>query len=334
MKDRAMKTLEYSGNSTSRIIEASPPVAKPHEVLIQTARSAICGSEMKAFRGAGIAGGNGGHEAVGTIVAVGDAVRNVSPGQRVGVSAVAGCGDCPECARGRFTWCKRHVSYSKMHAEYFVISSVSCHPLPDDLPWDEATLLTGDGMGVPWHTAKKIDGADIQTILVMGCGPIGLGNVLLQAHLGRRIIAVDIVDYRLRLAAQLGADTALKADDTLIEHVVELTDGIGVDVAIDCAGQRQSVANSFLAVRKGGTVVFNGESSEEMLAPSRDFIRRELWAVGCWYYHFHEIDEMIALWRKGLDVKALITHRFPLADAPGAFDLFSRGLTGKVLLRP
>ena len=142
VKDRAMKTLEYSGNSTSRIIEASPPVAKPHEVLIQTARSAICGSEMKAFRGAGIAGGNGGHEAVGTIVAVGDAVRNVSPGQRVGVSAVAGCGDCPECAHGRFTWCKRHVGYSRMHAEQFVISSVSCHQLPDDLPWDEATLLT------------------------------------------------------------------------------------------------------------------------------------------------------------------------------------------------
>ncbi len=138
----------------------------------------------------------------------------------------------------------------------------------------------------------------------MGCGPIGLGNVLLQAHLGRRIIAVDIADYRIKLATQLGA------------------------------GQRQSVANSFLAARKGGTVVFNGESSEEMLAPSRDFIRRELWAVGCWYYHFHEIDEMFALWRKGLDVKALVTHRFPLDDAPQAFDLFNRGLTGKVLLRP
>ena len=329
-----MKILEYTGNATSRVIEAAAPTPEPHEVLVETARSAICGSELKAYRRGGIAGSNGGHEAVGTVVAVGDTVRKVEPGQRVGVSAVAGCGNCPECARGRFTWCKSHKSYSRMHAQQFVISSVSCHPLPDDLPWDEATLLTGDGMGVPWHSAKKIDRADIQTILVMGCGPIGLGNVLLQAHLGRRVIAVDIVDYRLRLAAQLGADSVLNADDRLIDRIMELTDGEGVDVAIDCAGQRASVANSFLAVRKGGTVVFNGESSEEMLAPSRDFIRRELWAVGCWYYHFGEIDEMFALWRKGLDVSALITHRFPLSDAPEAFDLFDRGLTGKVLLTP
>ena len=121
--------------------------------------------------------------------------------------------------------------------------------------------------------------------------------------LGRRVIAVDIVDYRLRVAAQLGADVSIKSDDTLIEQIMDLTDGVGVDVAIDCAGQRVSVANSFLAVRIGGTVVFNGESNEEMLAPSRDFNRRELWAVGCWYYFFHEIDEMIALWRKGLDVR-------------------------------
>ena len=168
----------------------------------------------------------------------------------------------------------------------------------------------------------------------MGLGPIGLGNVLLQSHLGRRVIGVDIIDYRVDFAKQLGADVSIKADETLIDQIMDLTDGTGVDVAIDCAGARQSVANSFLAVRKGGTVVFNGESNEEMLAPSRDFIRRELWAVGCWYYHFHEVPEMYDLWRKGLDVGRMITHQFPLGSAPEAFDIFNRGQTGKVLLHP
>ena len=329
-----MKIVEFAGNASIGVIDVEVPAPGAGEVIIQTAASAICGSEMHAFRGAGIAGGNGGHEAVGTVAALGADVTNLRVGQRVGASAIAGCGDCPACELGRYTWCDGHKFYGGMHAENFVAAANACYPLPDDLPWEAAALLTGDGMGVPWHTSKKIQSADIETIAVIGLGPIGLGNVLLQSHLGRRVIGVDIVDYRLALASQLGADCTIKADDTLIEQIMALTAGVGVDVAIDAAGRRETVANCFLAVRRGGTVVFNGETNLELLAPSRDFIRRDIWAVGSWYYHFSEIDEMMALWRAGLDVGALITHQFPLERAADAYDLFSRGLTGKVLLRP
>ena len=329
-----MKLLEMTGKAASRLIEADPPQPGADEVLIQTARSAICGSEMKTYRGPGLAGGNGGHEAVGTVIELGHGVTDLAIGDRVGVSAVVGCGNCAECAAGRYTWCKAARSRSRMHAEQFAIHARCCSPLPDDLPWDEAALLTGDGMGVPWHTAKKIDRADIQTIVVMGLGPIGLGNVLMQAHLGRRVIGVDIIDYRVHFAMQLGADVSIKADETLIKRIMDLTDGEGADAVIDCAGQRQSVANSFLAARRGGIVVFNGESMEELLAPSRDFNRREIWAVGCWYYFMSEVPEMFALWRNGLDVARMISHRFPLDDAPAAFELFDRGQTAKVLLVP
>ena len=329
-----MKLLEMTGNATSRVIDAAPPAPAPGEVIIETARSAICGSEMKTYRGEGRAGGNTGHEAVGTVVELGDGVTDLQIGQRIGASAVVGCGDCAECERGRYTWCRSASSWSQMHAERFVIPARACSRLPDDLPWDEATLLTGDGMGVPWHTAKKIDRSDIETIVVMGLGPIGLGNVLMQAHLGRRVIGVDIVDYRVHFAARLGAAVTIKADETLIERIMDLTDGEGADVVVDCAGKRASVANSFASVRRGGIVVFNGESMEELLAPSRDFNRREIWAVGCWYYFMSEAPEMFDLWRRGLDVTKMITHRFPLADAPEAFELFDHGKTGKVLLRP
>lgn len=329
-----MKLLEMTGSATARIIDADSPQPAPGEVIIETARSAICGSEMKTYRGAGKLGGNTGHEAVGTIIELGNGGADLKVGQRVGVSAVVGCGSCAECAAGRFTWCASATSRSDMHSERFAIPARCCSPLPNDLPWDEAALLTGDGMGVPWHTAKKIDRADINTIVVMGLGPIGLGNVLMQAHLGRRVIGVDIIDYRVRFAKQLGADVSLKADETLIDRIMDLTHGDGADVVIDCAGQRASVANSFLAVRRGGIVVFNGESMEELLVPSRDFNRREIWAVGCWYYFMSEVPEMFALWRNGLDVAKMITHQFPLAEAPEAFTLFDKGQTGKVLLHP
>ncbi len=329
-----MKTLEMIGDSKLRVIDADEPVPEDGEVVIQTAASAICGSELHRYHGQGMEGGNSGHEAVGTVLSLGDRVSSLKVGQRVGVSTVVGCGDCRECEQGRYTWCENHRTYLQMHAEQFVIAAHACNILPDDLPWEEAALLTGDGMGVPYHTYKRTQDADIQTVAVIGLGPIGLGNVLMQSHIGRRVIGVDIVDYRLNLAKELGADVVIKSDETLIEQIRDLTGGLGADVAIMCAGRAEAVADAFLAARKGGTVVFNGELNREVLAPSRDFIRRDMTAIGVWYYHFHDFHDMLALYRDGLDVAKLITHQFPLSEADKAFDQFSRGLTGKVLLRP
>jgi len=329
-----MKTLEMMGDSMIRVLDVEAPPPQPGQVIIQTAASAICGSEMYRYRGDGGARGNGGHEAVGTVAALGDGVSNLKVGQRVGVSAVVGCGDCRECEAGRFTWCDHNTIYSQMHAEQFVIPARACNILPDDLPWEDAALLTGDGMGLPYHTYKRTIDPAIGTVAVIGLGPIGLGNVMLQSHIGRRVIGVDIVDYRLDLAKRLGADVVIKSDEALIERIRELTDGAGADVVIMCAGRAEAVADAFLAARKGGTVVFNGELNQEVLAPSRDFNRRDITAIGCWYYHFHDFQDMLALYRNGLAIGKLITHQFPLGEADTAFDLFSRGLTGKVLLRP
>ena len=329
-----MKTLEMMGDAKLHVLELEAPPPQAGQVIVQTAASAICGSEMHRYHGDGVAGGNGGHEAVGRVAALGEGVSSLKVGQRVGVSAVVGCGDCRECQAGRYTWCDNNKTYSQMHAEQFVIPAHACNILPDDLPWEDAALLTGDGLGVPYHTYKRTKDPDIETIAVIGLGPIGLGNVMLQSHIGRRVIGVDIVDYRLNLAKQLGADVVIKSDETLIERIRDLTDGIGADVAIMCAGRAEAVADAFLAARKGGTVVFNGELNQEVLAPSRDFIRRDITAIGCWYYHFHDFQDMLALYRNGLDIGKLITHQFPLSEADTAFNLFDRGLTGKVLLRP
>ena len=329
-----MRKLEMLGQSKLRIYEAEAPRPGPGEVLIETALSAICGSEMHSYYGHGSPGSNTGHEAVGRVIGIGAGVESLSMGQRVGVSAVVGCGDCHECAQGRYTWCGRTRAVTNMHAEQFVIAAHACHKLPDDLPWRAGVLLTGDGMGVPYHTYLKIRSSRIETIAVIGLGPVGLGNVLLQAYIGRRVIGVDLVDYRLQLARRLGADVVIKADGDLIPRIHELTAGEGVDVVIMCAGAAEAVADAFLAVRRGGTVVFNGELSQEVLSPSRDFNRREIWAVGCWYYFFHEFHDMLSLYRAGLDFTRIITHEFALSDAAEAFDHFSRGQTGKALLQP
>jgi threonine dehydrogenase-like Zn-dependent dehydrogenase len=332
-KGVGVKILRLEGDGVAGIVEAADPVPGPGEVVIETAVSAICGSEMHAYRGAGMETGNAGHEAVGTVAALGEGVTGLRLRQRVGASAIAGCGSCPYCEKGQYTWCPEFRFYGSMHAERFLVAANACYPLPDDVSWEAGVLLTGDGLGVPYHTSRKIASHQVETVAVFGVGPIGLGNVLLQSYLGRRVIAVDLAPERLRLAKTLGAaDVVDGGAGNAAEQVRALTGGVGAEVCIEAAGVPATALACFAAVRTAGTVVFNGEQGEVSLSPSRDFIRRDVTAVGSWFYHFSEIGPMIDLYRDGLPVLDLISHHFPYTQAAEGYALFASRQTGKVVL--
>ncbi|MEW6750139.1 MAG: zinc-binding dehydrogenase [Candidatus Latescibacterota bacterium] len=331
-----MRTLKLDGGGQARLVEAPEPVPSLGEVVIRTRLSALCGSELHGYRGQGMTAGNSGHEGMGIVQAVGPGVSRVKLGQRVGVSAIAGCGrpECAACRQGQSTWCPDRRFYGSMHAEAFLTAETACLPLPEDVSDPVGVLLSGDGLGVPYHSSRKIAGEDVRTVAVFGLGPIGLGHVLLQAHLGRRVIGIDRVPQRLQLAAQLGAVQtvdACKLDP--IAAIVGLTGGRGVDVAIEAAGVPATVQQCFGAVRTAGTVVLNGEQGPVELSPSEDFIRRDVRAVGSWFYHVGEFPEMLRLYREGLPAARLVTHVLPFEEAPQAFALFASGQTGKVMLQ-
>jgi threonine dehydrogenase-like Zn-dependent dehydrogenase len=328
-----MRIIHQTGQSRIEIAEVETPSPGPGEVLIKSAVSALCGSEMSAYRKDGIPGGNLGHEAAGVVVKTGGgAGSRVRVGQRVGVSAIAGCGQCAECAAGRYTWCDAFTFHSHMHAEYFVVPERACHLLPDDISWETGVLITGDGFGVPYHSSTKVaDGAE--TVAVFGLGPIGLGNVIMQASLGRRVIGIDRAPRRLELARSMGAFDVIDASGKdVVQQLKARTSGRGVCVAIEAAGVPATARLCFAAVKMGGQVIFNGEQSAIELSPSEDFIRRDVSAVGSWFYHFHEYAAMLGLAREGLNVGSLITHRFPFHDAGEAYQAMQAGETGKVLL--
>ena len=328
-----MRVVKQMGQSQAVVVKRERPRPKPGEVLVKTVVSALCGSEMSGYRKAGYTTGNMGHEAAGIVVELGEGIATLSVGQRVGVSAIAGCGSCAYCLKGQYTWCSNHRFYDNMHAEYFTIAALACHVLPDDAPWGVGVLITGDGLGVPYHTSTKIDRPDIQHIAVFGLGPIGLGNVMLQTHLGRQVIGIDRSLERLELARQLGAVATIAVEDNtdVPARVRELTGGRGADVCIEAAGVPITAKQCFAAVRTAGTVVFNGEQPAVELSPSEDFIRRDITAVGSWFYHFSEHAAMLELFRNGLPVDSLITHRFPLEQVGEAFRAME-GKSGKVLL--
>jgi len=278
--------------------------------------------------------GNGGHEAAGVVVALGEGVRSLQLGQRVGVSAISGCGECEYCQRGQYTWCNQRSFYGNMHAEQFVVAARACHVLPDDVEWGVGVLITGDGLGVPYHTSTKLPEHGIETVAVFGLGPIGLGGTLLHAYRGRRVIGIDLAPQRLALAKTIGASDTIDAGETddVVAAVRALTAGKGADVCIEAAGRPETAKQCFGAVRTGGIVVFNGEQPSVTLSPSEDFIRRDVTAFGAWFYHFSEFPAMLALARSGLPVGWLITHRYPLEEADTAYREMSAGHTGKVVL--
>jgi threonine dehydrogenase-like Zn-dependent dehydrogenase len=147
------------------------------------------------------------------------------------------------------------------------------------------------------------------------------------------VIAVDRVPGRLEMARRLGAREAVNgAEGDAVEQVRAYTSGAGADVCIEAAGRPETALACFAAVRTAGTVVFNGEQGEVPLSPSSHFIRRDITAVGSWFYHFADIGPMIELYRGGLPVLELVSHRFPYAQAAEAYARFAGRETAKVIL--
>ena len=327
-----MQIVRLTGNASAIVDTAPIPEPQPGQVLIRAAISALCGSELSTYRGPGSVTGNPGHEAAGVVEKLGEGISSLKVGQRVGASAIGGCGTCAHCRQGQYTWCDQRAFYGSMHAEYFVVPALACHPLPDDLSWEVGVLISGDGFGVPYHTSTKIQDPDIATVGVFGAGPIGQGQIILQTHLGRRVIAVDLSARRRDYALALGAVQVIDPAQTdPVAAIREFTGG-GADVCIEAAGKPETAKQCFKAVRTAGIVVFNGEQPAVELSPSEDFIRRDVWAVGSWYYHFGEFGQMLALYRAGAPVDQLVTHRFPLAQAGEAYRAMAAGETGKVVL--
>lgn len=328
-----MKSLRPCGASRVELLDVERPTPGPGQVLVRTVLSVLCGSELHTFRGPGQERGNNGHEGTGWVEAVGPDVDSAWLGRRVGVCAVSGCGkpECPECAAGQQTWCPERGGAGSTHAEFFLAVVPGLRHLADDMPWDVGVLLSGDGFGVPFHTASKMAQLDPDAVAIFGAGPIGLGSVIMQTWLGRRVVVVEPSAWRREAALAAGADLLIDplAEDAVARLKSEFGQR-GPAVCIEAAGRPETLLAALDAVRSGGMVVVNGEQGPVPLSPSEHFIRRDITVVGSWFYQDHEYPAMVEAWRAGLPVADLMSHQFAWAEAQTAWDEFAGGRTGKV----
>jgi threonine dehydrogenase-like Zn-dependent dehydrogenase len=328
-----MRGLRNMGKGKVKMVNDLPdPKPGKGQMLIRIKVSAICGSELGSIRAPEASAGNSGHESMGVVEDPNGSTR-FKKGDRVGVATLQGCGTCHWCDQGKPDFCAKVGVVGNTHSEFCVSAARWTFGLPDDITDLEGVLLGGDGLGVPWGAAVRggVKAGDITCVL--GCGAVGLGNILTHRYFGARVIAVDINPKRLTIAKKVGAWKTVDASKTkdLAAELLKLTDGLGPDVCVEACGKQPTLDAAIAATKPEGTVVQCGHGAQT-LNPQQLICRRNLRVVGNWVCHYFEVQDMIEAIRKGLPAERMVTGCFAMEDAQKAYDRFIAGDEGKVAL--
>jgi alcohol dehydrogenase len=324
-----------------------PAIVDDGDAIVAVRATAICGADLFPFHGLtpGFEAGTVlGHEFAGEVVEVGAGVKAVRPGRRVVNTSMISDGTCPSCLAGRVTQCEGRslFGYSGVYprldggqAELVRVPHADrvLRPLPDEVS-DEAAVFLADIL--PTGHAAVVRGgiAPGDTVVVVGCGPVGLMAVLCAAGLAGRLIAVDGVAARRELAERLGAEAV--APEHAAETVAEATGGLGADVVIEAAGSPAGLDAALRLTRGRGIVSVVGAHFEpDFPLDNALMFERELtlrFSIGD-----PTQDGKLLLDRLvsgELDPTKIVTHRLPLAEAAEAYRLFDSREATKVVLAP
>lgn len=339
-----MKAVLFPGDKQVQVVDRPDPRPGPGEVLIKTRASAICRSDMSLYYGKPIVGGESagkglivpGHEPAGVVVEVGPGVTSVQPGDRVAIYLAFGCGHCRYCQSGFLMLCPNWIclgfDVDGGDADYVVAPAQNCLKLPDQLSYEAGAVMT-DMVGTQYHTQKRLGLSGVDTVAIFGIGPMGAAGVLIGKGRGARVIAIDVLDSRLEMARECGAEEVINStNEDVVERLRALTYGDGVDCAIDCSGNPAAQNAALDSTRKQGAVAFVGESRSTTINPSDQMIRKLLTVIGAWYFPIWEWTELTRfVVDRQIPVEKMITHRFRLEDAPEAFRLFDQRKTEKAV---
>jgi 2-desacetyl-2-hydroxyethyl bacteriochlorophyllide A dehydrogenase len=342
MAKKTMKAVFLPGDKKVEIREVEIPTPGPGEVLVQLKASAICRSDMSLYYGTSVFEGTKtgcmvpGHEPAGIIAEVGPGVSKFKAGDRVAVYLAIGCGECPHCKSGYKMFCKEFkcIGFDSHggDADYMVVPAENCMRLPDGISFVTAAVST-DAIGTLYHAQKRMNISGKDILVIFGMGPMGGAGVMVAKGLGATVVAVDMIDERLELAKELGADYIINGKKMNVqEEIKRITNGVGADAAIDCSGNPYAENDALDCVKPHGRVAFIGECKETTIRPSQQLIRKQITVMGSWYFPIQEFDEIAEfIVRKNLPVEKLVTHKFKIEEAEEAFRLFDERKTEKAV---
>jgi len=326
------------------VLEQRPiPTPGPNQVLIQMHSVGICGSDVHYWKegacGTFIIDGPlvMGHESSGTVAKVGPNVTHLKPGDRVAIEPGVPCRQCDLCRNGSYNLCPKVFFCATppddgVLSRFYVHAADFCYKLPDNVSYEEGALI--EPLSVAIHACRRANISIGHNVLVCGAGPIGLVNLITAKAMGAsRVVVTDVVQSRLEVAKQLGADGTVLVDTrdipTLVDRV-EKALGAKPDISIDCSGVESSLQLGIKATKSGGLLMCVGLGKEYQNLPIMDAAIREVDIRGVFRYK-NTYPTAIAMLASGqINVKPLVTHRFKLEEAVKAFETAHSGAGGAI----
>ena len=322
--------------------ELPQPQIGPNDVLIQIAKTAICGTDMHIFNWDEWARKTipvpmaVGHEYCGRVVEVGSEVRGLRVGDRVSGEGHITCGHCRNCRAGRRHLCRNAIGVGVNRpgafAEYLAIPADNAFKLPDSISDDIAAIL--DPFGNATHTALAFNMVG-EDVLITGAGPIGIMAVAIARFVGaRHVVITDVNDFRLDLAKQMGATRAVNVQRETIDQIMSaLGMQEGFDVGLEMSGHITAFRDLLRTMHHGGSVALLGIPPQEAAIDWTQVIFKGLTLKGIYGREMFETwYKMASLLQSGLNLQPLITHHLPVQDYREAFAIMGSGRAGKVIL--
>ncbi|MGB9629415.1 MAG: zinc-binding dehydrogenase, partial [Thermodesulfobacteriota bacterium] len=263
-----------------------------------------------------------GHEPSGIIAEVGPEVKDWKVGDRVTINPFLTCGKCINCLSGNSQIClSRHVIGIHTEgglAEFLKIHEKNLIRLPLNIPFDQGGIAV-DAVATPFHAIASRGALKVgEKIAIFGCGGLGIHGVQIAKVFGASlVIAIDVVESSLEMATKMGADLIINGkNEDPIQKIKKLTGGMGVDLAIEFVGLKETIEQAIESVRIGGRVVVVGLGPEAItMPPPTTFVRTELSLLGSYGSTTSEIQTVVDLIGNGkLDLSNSITERFPLEE--------------------
>ena len=344
-----MKALAKTKPQTgAELVELPDPTPGPHDVVFAPEAATICGSDVTMYRWEAWAPGDLsdhlpfvlGHEGCGQVVAVGGKVTKISVGDRAAAETHIPCGQCWYCHNDRAHVCPHMsmfgVTVNGCFGELAIVDEKAVWKVSPDIESAFAAML--EPLGVGLRAAEAVD-LNHQPVVILGAGPIGLLAAAVAAtHAPAPLIVVEPEPARRKLAAQVGAGVVIDpAGEDVTERVGALTDGLGVEVVIDCSGHNSAIMESLGYLRRCGHLVVVGVPHEPLAFNAhKQIIHQELQMHGVWGRKLWETWQRSEQFIREHSDKLLsiITSRYALADAIDAFEKAAAGKEGKVMLDP
>ncbi len=317
------------------------PTVGPNEVIIKLEKTAICGTDLHIYLwdewsqrtikpGLVI-----GHEFVGRIVELGPGVTGYRLGQRVSAEGHIVCGHCRNCRAGKQHLCPNTVGIgvnrNGAFAEYIAMPASNLWPIPDQIPSELAAFF--DPYGNAAHCALEFDVVG-EDVLITGAGPIGVMAAGICKHIGaRNVVVTDVNDYRLKLAADMGATRVVNVSKTSVKEVMADLHMEGFDVGLEMSGNPHAFNDMLDCMYHGGKIALLGILPKGAGVDWDRIIFKGLTVQGIYGRRMYETwYKMTQLVLSGFPLGKVLSHQLPIDEFQTGFDLMESGKSGKVVL--